>query len=377
MAKIRILMLGWEFPPQISGGLGVACEGLAKALSEDTELSLFLPGCGNSFPNDSIRIIPTGDFAHSPALQPYLDANPAKNLYLGDLENRVTDYARDTLEASMKVPFDIIHSHDWMTALAGLKIKRNSGKPLVFHVHSLSYDRAGPDESGRIHEIEKQVIQEADLVIAVSQYTRKICIDHYAANPAKTVVVHNGISPVHAYRTAKPFRDQLVVFLGRMTRQKGPMHFLKIAHKVLDHNPKVRFAMAGTGDQLHTLMAGSVRLGIADRCHFTGFLDRVKIHNLLSMADVYCMPSVSEPFGLSSLEASQFGVPSVISKQSGVAEILPNAITADAFDTEGMALAVLKQLEIGSAAQAHPIRSWEDAASDILDEYEILVSLEP
>jgi glycosyltransferase involved in cell wall biosynthesis len=374
MAKIRILMLGWEFPPHINGGLGVACEGLAKALSQDTELSLFLPGSGKSYPNDSIRIIPTGDFTHSPALQPYLDANTAENLYLGDLEIRVADYARDSLEASMKVPFDIIHAHDWMTALAGLKIKRNSGKPLVFHVHSLSYDRAGPDENGWIHEIERQVIQAADLVIAVSQHTRKICIDHYGANPTKTVVVHNGISPVRAYRSPKPFRDQLVVFLGRMTRQKGPMHFLEIARKVLDNNPKVRFAMAGTGDQLHALMAGSVRLGIGDRCHFTGFLDREKIHDLLSMADVYCMPSVSEPFGLSALEASQFGVPSVISKQSGVAEIMPDAVTVDAFDTKGMALGILKRLKAGSAEQVLPIRSWEDAARDVLHQYDILVN---
>ena len=376
MASFHILMLGWEFPPHIAGGLGVACEGLAKALSENTELSLFLPGIGNSYVNNSIRIIPTGDFNHSPALQPYLDANPAKNVYLGDFKNRVANYARDSLEASMKVPFDIIHAHDWMTALAGLKIKKISGKPLVFHVHSLGYDRAGPDENRWIHEIEKQIIQAADLVIAVSQYTRKICIDHYAANPAKTVVVHNGISPVRAYRSPKPFPQQLVIFLGRMTSQKGPMQFLEIARKVLDHNPKVRFAMAGTGDQLDALMATSVRFGIADRCHFTGFLDREKIHDLFSMADVYCMPSVSEPFGLSALEASQFGVPSIISKQSGVAEILPGAITVDPFDTKEMALGILKQLKAGRDEKDLPIRSWEDAASEILDQYKILVGPE-
>jgi glycosyltransferase involved in cell wall biosynthesis len=374
MAKIRVLMLGWEFPPLINGGLGVACEGLADALARKSELNLILPGAGHAAPKSPFRIISTEHGIHSSGLQPYWDADPAEDLYRGDLEQKVMRYARQALEISQKVPFDIIHANDWMTAIAGLEIRKQSGKPLVFHVHSLSYDRAGPEEKGWIHHLEKRVIHEADLVVAVSHYTRGICVGHYDADPVQTTVIHNGISPVEAYRSPKPFADQLVVFLGRMTRQKGPMHFLKIAREVLSRNPNVRFAMAGTGDQLHALMAGSVRLGIADRCHFTGFLGRKQIHDLLSMADVYCMPSLSEPFGLSALEAAQFGVPCVISNQSGVAEILPGAQTANAFDTGQMALAILTQLEAGIAGQPLEIRSWEKAVTDVLTQYEILLS---
>ena len=372
MPKIHALMLGWEFPPLISGGLGVACEGLAKALAGKVELGLILPASENPAPDEPIQIIPINYAFHESDLDPYPDARPTDGLYQGDLEQKVMSYAWRALKTSRDIFFDVIHAHDWMTAVAGLEIRKQSGQPLIFHVHSLTYDRGGPDEKGWIHEIEKRAIQEADLVIAVSDYTKKICVEHYNASPSKTVVVHNGISPVKAYRTPKVFPDQLVVFLGRITRQKNPIHFLEIAREVLTHNPQVRFAMAGTGDQLHTLMAASVRLGISDRCHFTGFLDRKGVQHLLSMADVYCMPSVSEPFGLSALEAAQFGVPSVISAQSGASEILPDAEIADANNTEQMALGILKQLKAGNVQQAHPLRSWDEAANEILNLYQKL-----
>ncbi|MEN8784091.1 MAG: glycosyltransferase family 4 protein [Akkermansiaceae bacterium] len=369
MARIRVLMLGWEFPPYINGGLGVACEGLAHALAANTDLSLILPSVGNPYQEGPIRIIPTSRSPHSPVLEAYFDATPGEELYQGDLEQRVMSFAWEALEKSREIHFDVIHAHDWMTAVAGLEIRKQLGKPLIFHVHSLSYDRAGPEEKGRIYDIEKQAIHEADLIIAVSHYTREICINHYKADPEKTTVVYNGITPVQTYRTPKSFPDKLVVFLGRMTKQKGPMHFLKIANAVLSKNPNVRFTMAGTGDQLHALMAESVRLGISDRCHFTGFLEREQIHDLLSKADVYCMPSVSEPFGLSALEAAQFGVPIVISKQSGAAEILPDAEIADALDTEQMAHGILRKLEFGEIDNLLPVRNWEEAANNVLAQY--------
>jgi len=367
-------MLGWEFPPFINGGLGVACEGLANALATRSKLSLFLPKIRNSTKNKKVQIIPINHLTHSADFEPYLDANPSEGLYDGDLDERVKMYSREAIKASRETHFDVIHAHDWLTAIAALKIRKQSGKPLIFHVHSLSYDRAGPDEQGRIYNLEKQALQKADRVIAVSHYTKKICIDYYNADPEKISVVHNGISPIAAYRRPKPFLDHLVVFLGRMTRQKGPSHFLEIALKVLSQNSNVRFVLAGTGDQLQALMAKSIRLGIADRCHFTGFLGREKIHNLLSMADVYCMPSVSEPFGLSALEAAQFGVPTVISKQSGAAEILTKAETIDAFDTEQMARGILKQLEVGILGKPLPIRDWEDVASDVVALYGALLN---
>ena len=374
MARIRILMLGWEFPPFINGGLGVACEGLANALATRSKLVLFLPKIRNFTKKKKVQIIPINHLTHSADFEPYLDANPSEGLYGRDLDERVEVYSREAIKASRETHFDVIHAHDWLTAIAALKIRKQSGKPLIFHVHSLSYDRAGPDEQGRIYNLEKQALQKADRVIAVSHYTKKICINYYNADPEKISVVHNGISPIAAYRRPKPFLDHLVVFLGRMTQQKGPSHFLEIALKVLSQNSNIRFVLAGTGDQLQALMAKSIRLGIADRCHFTGFLGREKIHNLLSMADVYCMPSVSEPFGLSALEAAQFGVPTVISKQSGAAEILTEAETIDAFDTEQMARGILKQLEMGILGKPLPIRDWEDVASDVVALYGALLN---
>ena len=374
MARIRTLMLGWEFPPFINGGLGVACEGLVNALAPRSELSLFLPKFRNSASKKKIRIIPTHYLTHPADFDPYLDANQTEEIYNKDLDERVEMYSDEAIEASKEISFDVIHAHDWLTAIAALKIREKSGKPLIFHVHSLNYDRAGSDEQGQIYNLEKQVLQKADHVIAVSHYTKKICTDYYEANPEKISVIHNGISPIQAYRHPKPFPDHLVVFLGRMTRQKGPSHFLEIAQKVLSQISNVRFVMAGTGDQLKTLMTKSIRLGIANRCHFTGFLGREKIRDLLSMADVYCMPSVSEPFGLSALEAAQFGVPVVISKQSGAAEILTEAKTVDAFDTEQMASGILKQLDAGITIEPLPIRDWEDVASDGVILYESLLN---
>lgn len=375
MARPRVLMLGWEFPPLINGGLGVACEGLALALAGKTELNLILPKSGATASAPPIH----SAFSLSEVpldLNAYLDArnspSPSQTLYEGDLRQKILSFASEALKMAQTSSFDLIHAHDWMTGLAALEIRKQSGKPLLFHVHSLSHDRVGPDESGWIHQLEQRIIQEADLTIAVSNYTRQICLNHYHANPAKTSVVHNGISPVEAYRSTKPFSESLVVFLGRMTSQKGPIRFLQIAREVLRHNPKVRFVIAGTGDLLHRSMAESVRLGLAEHCHFTGFLNRQEVHQLFSMADVYCMPSTSEPFGLSALEAAQFGVPTVISNRSGVAEILNSAKTADASDTKKMAHEILAQIEAGVTKPPVDLRSWDQAADEILQHYKKL-----
>lgn len=325
-----------------------------------------------------------GTFAtieHVPSeLHPYLDA-PAldqspHHLYGPDLDARVVDFAKKSSRIASDQNFDLIHAHDWMTALAGLEIRKQTGKPLIFHTHSLTYDRAGPDERGWIYEIEKSILQSADLVIAVSHYCRQICLDHYDAPPAKVVVVHNGASPVRSFRSPKPFPEKLVVFLGRLTGQKGPASFLKIAQKVLETEKNTRFAIAGTGDQLRSLMAGAVRLGIQGNFHFTGFLNRKKVHELLSMADAYCMPSVSEPFGLSALEAAQFGVPAVLSIQSGVAEVLKSARTADCGDTDAMARHLRIILSETHDLKPHCVRSWEEAAGETLVLYRGLLAPE-
>jgi glycosyltransferase involved in cell wall biosynthesis len=303
-------------------------------------------------------------------VSPYLAGSG--DLYGPKLSDEVENFTRRVAARAEAMDFDLIHAHDWMTARAGLEIKARRNKPLIFHVHSLSYDRSGPAEQGGIAQLERSTMQEADLVVTVSDYTRDICLTQYGADPEKTIVVHNGSRPIKAYRSRRPFPEKLVVFLGRLAAQKNPGHFLEIANRVLARRIDVRFAMAGAGDQLRSLMSHSVRLGIADKFHFTGFLNRRKVHHLFSMADVYCMPSASEPFGLAALEAAQFGVPIVISDRSGVSEVLQNVKTASPGELDAFADHIIDLLE--QDQPPHPIatRSWDKVAEKLLQHYEEL-----
>ena len=366
-------MLGWEFPPRINGGLGVACEGLSQALAPLTPVTLLLPQTSAS-PSPQAAPALSPDLSLPEGLTPYLElsADPSHDLYGPDLPVKILEFARETAEAAQSLSFDLIHAHDWMTAVAGLEIRARTGKPLVFHVHSLSYDREGPKDQkdqGWVHDLEQSVLRQADLVLAVSDYTRTICLERYRAHPDRTVVLHNGAALVRAFRSPKPFPEKLVIFLGRLASQKGPARFLEIARRVVRENPQVRFAVAGAGDQLHRLMAMALRLGLRDHLHFTGFLKRKEVHHLLSMADAYCMPSTSEPFGLSALEATQFGLPIVLSAESGVAEILPEARTAPAKDTGGLARHLLETLSQDVPKTFPPVRKWEEAARELLEHY--------
>ena len=340
----RILMLGWEFPPFINGGLGVACDGLTRALTDHVDLALILPKTSQ--------------------LHPY---HESQNAYSGDLNSRVNCFTRMALERSKDDYFDIIHAHDWMTFRAGLKIKSLSNKPLVLHIHSLSYDRAGPEVRDWIFDLEKLAMTQADHVITVSEYTKSICIEHYGINPDKIQPIHNGVASI----TTTPSQpENLVTFLGRMTQQKAPLNFLKIATKVLKNIPDTRFVMAGTGDQLKEVIQESIRLKINERIQFPGFIDRAKINALLARTSVYCMPSVSEPFGLSALEAAQFSIPTVISNQSGVAEVLTNSRTADHWDLDLMASHITELLgdeeahakAVEHSSRDHQACTWERSA---------------
>jgi glycosyltransferase involved in cell wall biosynthesis len=228
--------------------------------------------------------------------------------------------------------FDVIHAHDWMTMIAGMEIKARTGKPLVVHVHSLEYDRSGEDSRGWVYQVEKKGMESADVLMPVSEYTAKIIEEHYKIDKNKISTVHNGIRKVTPFRSEPKFPEKIVLFVGRLTRQKGPEHFLDIASKVIEKEKNVRFIMAGTGDYYRQLLEKSAYRELSDRFHLTGFLNSEKLNNLLSMSDVYCMPSVSEPFGLSAVEAVQFGVPCVISKQSGVAEVLNGSLKFDFWD---------------------------------------------
>lgn len=392
MRKPKILMLGWEFPPIINGGLGIACLGLCKALRKSADISLILPKADPSYIVDHVELIglnnidllklkdiKTGKYYKEFTDVEYVEANllpyeavegngkeynilkeqtarlssirkihgafEMDDLYGDDLIAKVIEFSRHATNIAATKEFDIIHCHDWMTFLAGLAIKEFSKKPLVLHVHSLEYDRGGPESQGWVYDLEKYGMENADVVVPVSQYTGSIAKNHYGINPKKIFPVHNGADPVNVYHTPKDFPEKLILFLGRITEQKGPQYFLDIASKVIESVPNVRFVMAGTGDRLRGLIETGAYKQIGNKFHFTGFLSKDKVHKLLSIADVYCMPSVSEPFGLSALEAAQFGIPCVISNQSGVAEVLFGALKADYWDVDKMAGHIISLLQ--------------------------------
>ncbi len=429
MNRLRVLKLGWEFPPLINGGLGVACLGLARALAKSVDLTVVVPkSCpesdmGNfalrglnhlaaeqikaaeehyryeSFAQvrnipvfldpyadgeicrESMETLSGQEIAFSKTTQAQLDAFKIGDLYGPDLGSKVVEFSKVAAKMAMLENFDIIHAHDWMTFLAGVEVKKATGKPLVVHVHALQYDRSGADDHGWIYDIEKYGMEQADFVIPVSHYTGEIIATHYGIDREKIRPVHNGAEPVETFATKKKFPEKLVLFLGRLTSQKGPEFFLETAARVIAKNPAVRFVVAGTGDKLRPLIETGAFRGLGGHFHFTGFLDMEKVHDLLSMTDVYCMPSVSEPFGLSALEAAQFGIPAVISKQSGVAEVLKGALLADYWDVELMAKHindlltddVLRARVVEQARHDISASTWDAAAAKVLNIYQELV----
>ena len=432
MNRLRVLKLGWEFPPLINGGLGIACLGLSRALARHVDLTVLVPKSspdadfkdfdlrglnlltvetlksvesryryesfaqvrnvplfldpyedGDATPADLTAIrgaTPAADAVFSETTIQQLAAFKIGPLYGADLGSKVIEFSKVAAKLSMLEPFDIIHAHDWMTFLAGVEVKKATGKPLVVHVHALQYDRAGADARGWIYDLEKYGMEEADRIIPVSHYTGEIIASHYGINPNKIRPVHNGADPVEVFETKKKFPEKLVLFLGRLTSQKGPEFFLETASRVIAMNPTVRFVVAGTGDKLRPLIESGAFRGLGAHFHFTGFLDKEKVNDLLSMTDVYCMPSVSEPFGLSALEAAQFGIPAVISNQSGVAEVLKGALKADYWDVELMArhindlltdeelrARVVEQAKLDIAAS-----TWDASAAKVMEVYEEL-----
>ncbi len=432
MKQLRVLKLGWEFPPLMNGGLGVACLGLSRALAKKVDLTVIIPRspsgaafdafklCGlnqltvetlktvegryryESFAQvrnipifltpyedekllestmAQLRIMPGGEAVFSETSARQLSAFQTGDLYGPDLGSKVVEFSKVAAKLAMLERFDVIHAHDWMTFLAGVEVKKATGKPLVVHVHALQYDRAGVDVRGWIYDLEKYGMEEADRIIPVSRYTGEIISKHYGITPRKIRPVHNGADPVEVFKTKKKFPEKLVLFLGRLTSQKGPEFFLETASRVLARNPNVRFVVAGTGDKLRPMIESGAFRGLGGHFHFTGFLDKDKVHDLLSMTDVYCMPSVSEPFGLSALEAAQFGIPAVISKQSGVAEVLKGALKADFWDVELMAQHIndlltddsLRSRVVRDAKLDIAASTWEAAATKVISVYKELV----
>lgn len=386
---MRVLMFGWEFPPHISGGLGTACYGLTKGLSayKDVEVLFVVPKAFGDEDQSAIRLIGASDVHVSKRavnlkgyskefslievdsmLIPYVGPDEyyrlinkyeshTKKVIEGEFEGKfqfsggyganlyaeISNYAIVASAIALENSFDVIHAHDWLTYQAGIAAKEISGKPLVIHVHATDFDRSGGSVNPRVYEIEKRGMDAADKIITVSNWTRDIVINKYGINPDKVVTVYNAVEPISDFEKIsikKGIDDKIVTFLGRITLQKGPEYFVEAANKVLKKMDNVRFVMAGSGDMMNKMILRTARLGISNRFHFTGFLAGDDVYQMFSISDVYVMPSVSEPFGISPLEAIQSNVPVIISRQSGVAEVLNHAIKIDFWDIDAMADAI-------------------------------------
>lgn len=384
---MRVLMFGWEFPPHIAGGLGTACYGIVKGLAYNGVQTLFvMPSASGDEDQSAARIINASDVPVESVgstvdefldkvkfvrigsnMIPYVDPEEfhemveserrlqSENLtkcigtkfrfsgrYGSNLMEEVAHYAMvgGTIAMEHKDEFDIIHAHDWLTYLAGIAAKELTGKPLVVHVHATSFDRGTEDQiDSRVYDIERRGMMAADKVIAVSDLTRNIVINKYGIDPEKVVTVHNAVdfSGRENVKVERGVRDKVVTFLGRITFQKGPEYFIEAAAKVLKRTKGVRFVMAGSGDMMNRCIRHVAKLGISDRFHFTGFLRGAEVQKMFAMSDVYIMPSVSEPFGISPLEAMRSNVPAIISNQSGAAEVLKYAFKVDFWDVDAMA----------------------------------------
>lgn len=429
---MRVLMFGWEFPPHIAGGLGTACYGIVKGLAYNGVQTMFvMPSASGDEDRSAADIINASEipvevsstmnvddfldkvqFVHiGTNMVPYLDPAEFHSLVEEDRKRQVRDFSihygqtykfsgkygsnlmeevaryamvGGTIAMTHKGDFDVIHAHDWLTYMAGIAAKRLSGKPLVVHVHATSFDRSSDNNiDTRVYDIEKRGMEAADRVITVSDLTRNIVITKYGIDPSKVVTVHNAVdfSGRSEIQVERGVKEKVVTFLGRITFQKGPEYFIEAAAKVLKKCKNVRFVMAGSGDMMNRSIRQVARLGISDRFHFTGFLRGAEVQKMFALSDVYVMPSVSEPFGISPLEAMRSGVPSVISRQSGAAEVLKYAFKVDFWDVDAMADEIYALLQYPALAdfaskygydEVNTLK-WNNAAAKIKSVYESVI----
>jgi len=419
-------MLGWEFPPFISGGLGTACYGLTRAMDQlGMEVTFVLPKMVESKYATHVKLLTPGSRTSasffkfedmknvkfhviSSPLQPYStpdtyqrkieetlrhkqeilggSINSASQLFMSkdyssNMYTEVHRYAAMAAELAENEQFDIVHAHDWMTYPAGIAVSAVSGRPLVVHVHSTEFDRSGEHVNQMIYDIEREGMHRADKVITVSHFTRNIIISRYGVSGDKVEVVYNGVERNGKWsmdETVIDKNEKIVLFLGRITMQKGPEYFLQAAKKVIELMDNVKFVMAGSGDLMHRAIEMAAELGIGHKVLFTGFLHGEDVQKIYKMADLYVMPSVSEPFGIAPLEALDNDVPVIISKQSGVSEVLMHALKVDFWDVDEIAnkiVAVLKYPPLQMTLRSHgnfEVRRlrWKDAATRCAKIYE-------
>jgi glycosyltransferase involved in cell wall biosynthesis len=384
---MKVLMFGWEFPPHIAGGLGTACYGLTKGLAKnEVEVLFVMPHASGDEDQSAVRILNASDVETlsdistieefwkrinfleiGSNLLPYLSPEEFEKAIEQNLKDTVTDhnigfgqkykfsgkygttlmeevtrYALVAASIAKLQTFDVIHAHDWLTYPAGIAAKKVSGKPLVIHVHATEFDRSGENVNQQVFDIERNGMLAADRIITVSHLTRNIVINRYGIDAEKVITVHNAVDfqGYSAMEVQRGLPEKIVTFLGRITYQKGPEYFIEAASKVLKQRSDVRFVMAGSGDMLNRSIRRVAKLGMATKFHFTGFLRGADVQRMFAHSDVYVMPSVSEPFGISPLEAMRSNVPTIISKQSGVAEVLKHAIKIDFWDVNALADAI-------------------------------------
>jgi glycosyltransferase involved in cell wall biosynthesis len=445
---MKVFMLGWEFPPFISGGLGTACHGLTKALSNlGVQITFVLPKAVDTGNATHVRMLTpqncrsaktaattTAEISEelkniqfhtvSSPLQPYMTpqqyqkkleeiikqkkllsgqsqqmldqwlerefetVTAVAGQYSGDMYSEAHRYAAAAVHLALQQDFDIIHAHDWMTYPAGIAVAAVTGKPLVVHVHSTEFDRSGEHVNQMIYDIERRGVHAANKVIAVSYLTRNILLTRYGIMGDKVEVIYNGVEAedsnrISAHQVGIRSDEKIVLFLGRITMQKGPEYFLMAARKVLEEIENVKFVMAGSGDMMHRIIEMAAQMGIGHKVLFTGFLRGEDVNKVYQMADLYVMPSVSEPFGIAPLEALNHDVPVLISKQSGVAEVLTHVLKVDFWDIQEMAnkiIAVLKYPPLQMTLREHgnfEVRKlkWSGAAQKCLRVYQDMVAL--
>ncbi len=423
-------MFGWEFPPHIAGGLGTACYGMTRGLAKNgVDVIFVMPKASGDEDQRFVKVVNASDVetTFGPVdgsediwdkltfiqidsnMVPYISPEEYATYhdeyvksgrrvcqsgdvwkqrytfsgkYGANLMEEVARYAMVAAQVARNLEgqFDVIHAHDWLTYYAGIAAKRVSGKPLVVHMHATEFDRSGEHINEQTYAIERAGMEAADKVIAVSNLTRNIIIEKYGIPADKVVTVHNAVrfAEGSGNEAERGVDDKIVTFLGRITYQKGPDYFVEAAAKVLKRVPNVRFVMAGSGDMMNHIVRRVARLGIADRFHFTGFLRGGDVHKMFTLSDVYVMPSVSEPFGISPLEAMKSNVPVIISKQSGVAEVLDYAIKVDYWDVDAMADAIhalicypaLSKMFARKGLEEVTGLKWDNAAAKIKAVYE-------
>ena len=433
---MNVLMLGWEYPPNISGGLGTACRGIVGGLTSiGVDVLMVLPRLHGDEDTGGARLRAAGDVPLSPGeripaetaaglegrlqlayvdspLRPYQTrasyadmlrrlrrgerrpgprdprarAVPLEGGYGPNLADEVERYARAVAEIACEEEFEVIHAHDWMTFPAGLLARRVSGRPLVCHVHASEWDRSGPDADAGICSIEQTALDSADRIVCVSHFTHGVLAANYRLDSGRTRVVHNAVT-----RGAARLRRRLnaegpptVLFLGRLTRQKGPEFFVRAAARIAERRPDVRFVVAGDGDQRQELVERTARMGLARNVFFTGFLGPEEVERAYAEADVYVMPSLSEPFGITPLEALALDTPVIVSRHSGVAEALDSSPKVDYGDVDDLAAKVLVLLDrpelretLVRAGQAEiAALRWERSASRLLDIYREIAPFE-